>query len=299
MRFLLVLLRSGRRRQRRRGRYQAADGRRLQAGRAGAAGRVREEDRPQGFGRNRYRRCAAEARRRRRLFRRGRDAAARHGAAARQPPGREQRQAAGPRRHRCRREAGRAAARPLRASTASRRRCSTPVRSPHVDPAAGGSSGIYLARLFEKMGIAEQIKGKAVLVPGGLVAERLVDGKADLALQQSSELMSVPGVQFAGPIPARCPELHTLLRRHIGRLGQPRRRRSADAGAGRSGQCAAPEEEGPGRPALATETLASLHHRSMRSAGSTPTGLSASRMFHGKVVVLHAPDALPLGLRYR
>jgi molybdate transport system substrate-binding protein len=71
----------------------------------------------------------------------------------------------------------------------------------YVDPAAGGSSGIYLARLFEKLGIAEQIKGKAVLVPGGLVAERLVDGKADLALQQSSELMSVPGVQFAGPIP--------------------------------------------------------------------------------------------------
>lgn len=71
----------------------------------------------------------------------------------------------------------------------------------YVDPAAGGSSGIYLSRLFEKMGIADQIKGKAVLVPGGLVAERLVDGKADLALQQSSELMSVPGVQFAGPIP--------------------------------------------------------------------------------------------------
>ena len=71
----------------------------------------------------------------------------------------------------------------------------------YIDPAAGGSSGIYLARLFEKMGIAEQIKGKAVLVPGGLVADRLVDGKADLALQQSSELMGVPGVQFAGPIP--------------------------------------------------------------------------------------------------
>ena len=66
---------------------------------------------------------------------------------------------------------------------------------------SGGSSGIYLARLFEKLGIADQIKAKAVLVQGGLVANRIVDGKADIALQQSSELMGVPGVQYVGPIP--------------------------------------------------------------------------------------------------
>lgn len=71
----------------------------------------------------------------------------------------------------------------------------------YIDPATGGSSGIYLAKLFEKLGIAEQIKAKAVLVQGGLVADRIVDGKADIALQQSSELMGVPGVQYVGPIP--------------------------------------------------------------------------------------------------
>lgn len=71
----------------------------------------------------------------------------------------------------------------------------------YIDPAAGGSSGIYLARLFEKMGIADQIKAKSVLVPGGLVAERLLNGQADLALHQKSEIMAVPGVTLVGPIP--------------------------------------------------------------------------------------------------
>ncbi|WP_213955616.1 substrate-binding domain-containing protein [Variovorax sp. dw_954] len=71
-----------------------------------------------------------------------------------------------------------------------------------IDPAAGGSSGIYLSQLFGKMGIAPQMQAKAVLVPGGLTAQKLVSGEADIALQQISELMVVPGVTVLGPIPA-------------------------------------------------------------------------------------------------
>lgn len=71
----------------------------------------------------------------------------------------------------------------------------------YIDPAAGGTSGIYLSQLFEKMGIADRIKSKAVLVPGGLVAERLLDSRADVALHQISELLAVPGAQYAGPLP--------------------------------------------------------------------------------------------------
>jgi molybdate transport system substrate-binding protein len=71
----------------------------------------------------------------------------------------------------------------------------------YIDPAAGGSSGIYLTQLFDKMGIAAQIKPKAVLVPGGLVAQRLVNGEADLALHQISEILAVPGAALVGPIP--------------------------------------------------------------------------------------------------
>ncbi|MBL0899858.1 MAG: substrate-binding domain-containing protein [Reyranella sp.] len=71
----------------------------------------------------------------------------------------------------------------------------------YVDPASGGSSGIYVAHLFDKLGIAAQMKPKSVLVSGGLVAERLLDGQADLALHQKSEIMAVPGVTLVGPIP--------------------------------------------------------------------------------------------------
>jgi molybdate transport system substrate-binding protein len=71
----------------------------------------------------------------------------------------------------------------------------------YVDPAAGGSSGIYLDGLFTRMGIADQVRAKAVLVPGGLVAERLVTGEADLAIHQISEIIPVKGVMLVGPLP--------------------------------------------------------------------------------------------------
>jgi molybdate transport system substrate-binding protein len=71
----------------------------------------------------------------------------------------------------------------------------------YIDPASGGSSGVYLAKLFEKLGIAPQIKAKSVLVPGGLVAERVVNGQADIALHQISEILMVPGAILVGPIP--------------------------------------------------------------------------------------------------
>jgi len=71
----------------------------------------------------------------------------------------------------------------------------------YVDPASGGSSGIYLAKLFEKMGIAEQLKPKTVLVHGGRVAEKVASGEAAIGLQQTSELVAVAGAELVGPIP--------------------------------------------------------------------------------------------------
>ena len=71
-----------------------------------------------------------------------------------------------------------------------------------IDPASGGSSGIYLWQWFEKVGIAAQLKPKAVLVNGGLVAPRLLNGEADIAIHQISEILPVAGVTLVGPIPA-------------------------------------------------------------------------------------------------
>ena len=69
-----------------------------------------------------------------------------------------------------------------------------------VDPAAGGSSGIYLAGLFERWGIMDAMAPKLVLVPGGRAATRLATGEASIALQQLSEL-DVPGAEIVGPLP--------------------------------------------------------------------------------------------------
>lgn len=72
----------------------------------------------------------------------------------------------------------------------------------YIDPASGGSSGIYIAKLFERLGIADAMKKKTILVPGGLVGSRISDGEAAVGLQQISELRSVKGVTVVGPLPA-------------------------------------------------------------------------------------------------
>jgi molybdate transport system substrate-binding protein len=72
----------------------------------------------------------------------------------------------------------------------------------HIDPASGGSSGIYLVQLFGKLGIADQVKAKAKLKSGGYVAELVASGEAELALHQISEIIPVKGADLIGPLPA-------------------------------------------------------------------------------------------------
>src|SRR5262249_25859534 len=71
----------------------------------------------------------------------------------------------------------------------------------YIDPTSGGSSGIYLAKLFQSMGIASEIAKKAVLVRGGTAGDRVARGEADIALQQASEIKLVPAIKFAGMLP--------------------------------------------------------------------------------------------------
>ncbi len=72
----------------------------------------------------------------------------------------------------------------------------------HGDPVGGGSSGIYVAAMLTRIGVADAIKGKTILVPGGLVAERVATGQAEIGLHQISEILAVKGVTLAGPLPA-------------------------------------------------------------------------------------------------
>ena len=68
---------------------------------------------------------------------------------------------------------------------------------------SSGPSGVYLAELFQRLGIAEQLKGKATQAPPGvLVAELVANGQFELCFQQLPELRQVSGIDYAGPLPA-------------------------------------------------------------------------------------------------
>jgi molybdate transport system substrate-binding protein len=71
----------------------------------------------------------------------------------------------------------------------------------YIDPKSGGSSGIYVDKLFEKLGVADQVRAKAKLKQGGYVADLIVDGSAELGIHQISEIVPVKGVTLVGPLP--------------------------------------------------------------------------------------------------
>ena len=72
----------------------------------------------------------------------------------------------------------------------------------YIDPAAGGSSGIYVGRLLERLGIAAEVNAKAKLIHGGAVADHIADGEAEIGIHQISEILPVKGVVLVGPLPA-------------------------------------------------------------------------------------------------
>jgi molybdate transport system substrate-binding protein len=72
----------------------------------------------------------------------------------------------------------------------------------YSEPSAGGASGVYFAKLLERMGIAEQMKPKTKYPPpGGFSANLLMTGEAELAVQQKPELLHVAGAEVIGLLP--------------------------------------------------------------------------------------------------
>ena len=65
-----------------------------------------------------------------------------------------------------------------------------------------GPSGVQLARLFERWGIADEIKSRIVTAPPGVPVGSLVaKGEVELGFQQLSELMHLPGIDVLGALP--------------------------------------------------------------------------------------------------
>ena len=70
-----------------------------------------------------------------------------------------------------------------------------------VDPASGGMSGVHIAEVFQRLGIAEQVKPKLKLNRLGSNSALVVRGDAEMAIQTSSAILAVPGIEFI-PLPA-------------------------------------------------------------------------------------------------
>ncbi|EYC50863.1 molybdenum ABC transporter substrate-binding protein [Hylemonella gracilis str. Niagara R] len=66
-----------------------------------------------------------------------------------------------------------------------------------------GPSGVALAKLFERWGIAQEIQSRIVTPPPGIPVGSLVaKGEVELGFQQLSELIHVQGIRILGPLPA-------------------------------------------------------------------------------------------------
>jgi molybdate transport system substrate-binding protein len=72
-----------------------------------------------------------------------------------------------------------------------------------IDPKGGGTSGPFIAKLFESLGVAEQMTACGVLSKTGRdVVRAVASGEATLGLTQATELIGAKGTQFAGYLPA-------------------------------------------------------------------------------------------------
>ena len=72
------------------------------------------------------------------------------------------------------------------------------------DPAAGTNLGADIIAAADRLGFAQELKGKAnfVMGPGSMVSAEVAKGQLDAVITLASEIVTVPGVAYAGPIPA-------------------------------------------------------------------------------------------------
>ena len=89
----------------------------------------------------------------------------------------------------------------------------------YVDPAGGGTTGVFFAGLLTRLGIAEEINRKAIRQ----VAEAVADGRAEIGNTNLTELVPHPGVKVIGPIP---PPLGLVIT-YVGAVAADSRNRDA------------------------------------------------------------------------
>jgi molybdate transport system substrate-binding protein len=81
------------------------------------------------------------------------------------------------------------------------------IQSESIAYTTTGVSGQYIGQMIDKLGLKQTLASKTKLIPGGLAAELIVSGQAQVALQNLSELRAVPGTVVIATLP---PELQLV-----------------------------------------------------------------------------------------
>jgi molybdate transport system substrate-binding protein len=71
-----------------------------------------------------------------------------------------------------------------------------------IDPHGGGTSGPFIDKLLERLGVADEVRAKGILCATGAdVVRAVASGRASLGMTQAAELIGLPGLAFAGFLP--------------------------------------------------------------------------------------------------
>lgn len=81
------------------------------------------------------------------------------------------------------------------------------LAAPSISYMAQGASGVYFSALAEKLGMVDQLKGKAKALPSDRVIRTVAQGEAKFGIQVISNIVSVPGVDYV-PFP---PDLQKFI----------------------------------------------------------------------------------------
>ena len=139
----------------------------------------------------------------------------------------------------------------------------------YVDPAQGATSGIHFAGVLQRLGIADAVKSKTILWPGGYAAEAVQKGQADLVVHQISEILPVKGVTLVGPLPGDLQKITIYAAGLASRARRrTRRRRSSPTSRGLHRRRSSPA------PGWTTDERAGSRHR--RGERDRACGVSAA-----------------------
>jgi molybdate transport system substrate-binding protein len=69
-------------------------------------------------------------------------------------------------------------------------------------------SGVYLAGMLERLGVAEAIKSKVTRPESDIVSELVAKGEVELGMVVITQILTTPGVELVGPLP---PEIQSYV----------------------------------------------------------------------------------------